>query len=79
MRWSVCCGSRCSAALLDMVPAAASVTAPTVERLRKQDPSARIVVLSDRCELTDALASFARCLGIYKNRMGPMVKLIGDD
>jgi two-component system, NarL family, nitrate/nitrite response regulator NarL len=33
-----------------------AVTAPTVERLRKQNPSARIVVLSDRCELNDALA-----------------------
>ena len=32
-----------------------AVTAPTVERLRKQNPSARIVVLSDRCELNDAL------------------------
>jgi two-component system nitrate/nitrite response regulator NarL len=29
-----------------------------VERLRKQNPSARIVVLSDRCELNDALAVF---------------------
>ena len=35
-----------------------AVTAPTVERLRKQNPSARIVVLSDRCELNDALAVF---------------------
>jgi two-component system nitrate/nitrite response regulator NarL len=33
-----------------------AVTALTVERLRKQNPSARIVVLSDRCELNDALA-----------------------
>lgn len=33
-----------------------AVTAPTVERLRKQNPSARIVVLGDRCELNDALA-----------------------
>ena len=35
-----------------------AVTAPTVERLRKRNPSARIVVLSDRCELNDALAVF---------------------
>jgi two-component system, NarL family, nitrate/nitrite response regulator NarL len=35
-----------------------AVTVPTVERLRKQNPSARIVVLSDRCELNDALAVF---------------------
>jgi two-component system nitrate/nitrite response regulator NarL len=35
-----------------------AVTALTVERLRKQNPSARIVVLSDRCELNDALAVF---------------------
>jgi len=35
-----------------------AVTAPTVEHLRKQNPSARIVVLSDRCELNDALAVF---------------------
>jgi two-component system, NarL family, nitrate/nitrite response regulator NarL len=33
-----------------------AATAPTVERLRKHNPSARIVVLSDRCELNDALA-----------------------
>jgi two-component system, NarL family, nitrate/nitrite response regulator NarL len=33
-----------------------AVTAPTVEHLRKQNPSARIVVLSDRCELNNALA-----------------------
>ena len=32
-----------------------AVTAPTVERLRKHNPSARIVALSDRCELSDAL------------------------
>jgi two-component system nitrate/nitrite response regulator NarL len=32
-----------------------AVTALTVERVRKQNPSARIVVLSDRCELNDAL------------------------
>ena len=33
-----------------------AVTAPTVKCLRKQNPSARIVVLSDRCELNEALA-----------------------
>jgi hypothetical protein len=33
-----------------------AVAAPTVERLRKQNPSARIVVLSDRCEWNDTLA-----------------------
>ena len=33
-----------------------AVTALTVERVRKQNPSARIVVLNDRCELNDALA-----------------------
>ena len=33
-----------------------AVTALTVERLRKHNPSARIVALSDRCELNDALA-----------------------
>jgi two-component system nitrate/nitrite response regulator NarL len=32
-----------------------AVTALAVERVRKQNPSARIVVLSDRCELHDAL------------------------
>jgi two-component system, NarL family, nitrate/nitrite response regulator NarL len=32
-----------------------AVTAPTVKRLREQNPSARIVVLSDRCELNEAL------------------------
>ena len=32
-----------------------AVTAPTMKCLRKQNPSARIVVLSDRCELNDAL------------------------
>jgi two-component system, NarL family, nitrate/nitrite response regulator NarL len=31
------------------------VTALTVKRLRKHNPGARIVVLSDRCELNDAL------------------------
>ena len=35
-----------------------AATALTVERLRKHNPSARIVVLSDRCELNDALAVF---------------------
>jgi two-component system, NarL family, nitrate/nitrite response regulator NarL len=35
-----------------------AVTALTVERVRKQNPSARIVVLSDRCELNDALTVF---------------------
>ena len=35
-----------------------AVTALTVERLRKHKPSARIVVLSDRCELNNALAVF---------------------
>jgi two-component system, NarL family, nitrate/nitrite response regulator NarL len=32
--------------------------AATVEHLRKQNPSARIVVLSDRCDLNNALAVF---------------------
>jgi two-component system, NarL family, nitrate/nitrite response regulator NarL len=35
-----------------------TVTARTVGRLKEQNPSARIVVLSDRCDLDDALAAF---------------------
>jgi two-component system, NarL family, nitrate/nitrite response regulator NarL len=35
-----------------------TVTARTVGRLKDQNPSARIVVLSDRCDLDDALAAF---------------------
>jgi two-component system, NarL family, nitrate/nitrite response regulator NarL len=35
-----------------------AVTALTVGRLKEQNPSARIVVLSDRCDLDDALAAF---------------------
>jgi two-component system nitrate/nitrite response regulator NarL len=35
-----------------------AVTVPTVGRLKQQYPSARIVVLSDRCILGDALAAF---------------------
>jgi two-component system nitrate/nitrite response regulator NarL len=35
-----------------------TVTARTVGRLKDQNPSARIVVLSDRCELDHALAAF---------------------
>jgi two-component system nitrate/nitrite response regulator NarL len=35
-----------------------AITALTVGRLKQQNPSARIVVLSDRCILGDALAAF---------------------
>jgi two-component system nitrate/nitrite response regulator NarL len=35
-----------------------AVTAITVGRLKEQNPTARIVVLSDRCDLDDALAVF---------------------
>jgi two-component system, NarL family, nitrate/nitrite response regulator NarL len=35
-----------------------TVTALTVGRLKEQNPNARIVVLSDRCELDDAMAAF---------------------
>jgi two-component system nitrate/nitrite response regulator NarL len=35
-----------------------AVTALAVGRLKDQNPSARIVVLSDRCDLDDALAAF---------------------
>ena len=47
-------------------------TALTVKRLRKHNPSARIVVLSDRCELNDALVMFVPVpMGLFDDKSTP--------